>query len=108
MAHSPTADQRILPGGTAYISDVGMCGDYNSVLGMKTEEPVNRFLTRIPKERFEPADGPATISGLAVEIDDKTGLALHVGVLRMGGVLTASEPAFWVASVFSPVRVHAT
>ncbi|MBA4173527.1 MAG: TIGR00282 family metallophosphoesterase, partial [Hyphomicrobium sp.] len=77
--HAPTADQRILPLGTAFMSDAGMCGDYNSVLGMETDEPVNRFVTRIPRGRFEPAGGPATISGLAVEIDDKTGLASHVG-----------------------------
>src|SRR5262245_3347306 len=50
--HAPTADERILSGGTAYMSDVGMCGDYNSVLGMDTQEPINRFLTRIPRERF--------------------------------------------------------
>ncbi len=94
--HAPTADQRILPLGTAFMSDAGMCGDYNSVLGMETDEPVNRFVTRIPRGRFEPAGGPATISGLAVEIDDKTGLASHVGVLRLGGVLSPAEPAFWV------------
>ncbi len=94
--HAPTADQRILPLGTAFMSDAGMCGDYNSVLGMETDEPVNRFVTRIPRGRFEPASGPATISGLAVEIDDKTGLASHVGVLRLGGVLSPAEPAFWV------------
>lgn len=93
--HSPTADHRRLPGGTAYMSDVGMCGDYNSVLGMDTEEPINRFLTRIPKNRFEPAEGPATLSGLAVDIDDKTGLATKVGPLRLGGVLEPVEPAFW-------------
>ncbi len=57
-----------------------MCGDYNSVLGMDPEEPMNRFLTRLPRERFEPALGPATLSGLAVEIDDATGLATRVKV----------------------------
>jgi 2',3'-cyclic-nucleotide 2'-phosphodiesterase len=93
--HSPTADDRILPGGTAYISDAGMCGDYNSVLGMKAEEPVNRFITRIPKERFEPALGEATLCGYAVEIDDSTGLAVSAGPLRMGGVLSPVAPAFW-------------
>lgn len=93
--HAPTADERVLPGGTAYISDVGMCGDYNSVLGMESDEPVNRFLTRIPRGRFEPALGPATVSGFAVEIDDKTGLAMHCGVLRLGGVLSPIEPRDW-------------
>lgn len=94
--HAPTADHRVLSGGTAYISDIGMCGDYNSVLGMDTAEPINRFLTRIPRERFEPAQGPATISGLGIEIDDASGLAERVGVLRLGGVLAPTEPLFWV------------
>ena len=78
------------------MSDVGMCGDYNSVLGMGVEEPINRFLTKIPRERFEPSLGPATISGLAVEIDDATGLALRTKSLRLGGVLEPTEPLFWV------------
>ncbi|MCB1547971.1 MAG: TIGR00282 family metallophosphoesterase [Hyphomicrobiaceae bacterium] len=94
--HAPTADDHILPGGTAYMSDVGMCGDYNSVLGMTTDEPIHRFLTRIPSGRFEPAMGPATICGLAVEVDDGTGLATAVGPLRLGGVLRPTEPQFWV------------
>jgi metallophosphoesterase (TIGR00282 family) len=94
--HAPTADERVLPRGTAFMSDVGMCGDYNSVLGMGIEEPINRFLTKIPRERFEPALGPATLSGLAVEIDDATGLATRVKSLRLGGVLEPTEPLFWV------------
>ncbi len=73
--HAPTADERVLPRGTAFVSDIGMCGDYELVLGMDPGEPLNRFLTKIPRGRFEPAMGPATISGLAVEIDDSTGLA---------------------------------
>ena len=73
--HVPTADHRILQGGTAYMSDIGMCGDYESVLGMQKEEPVQRFLRKIPSSRFEPASGPATMCGLAVELDDATGLA---------------------------------
>jgi len=93
--HSPTADERILPGGTAYISDAGMCGDYQSVLGMDAEEPVQRFLSRIPKERFKPAEGAATLCGLAVEIDDATGLAVRTKALRMGGVLSQSTPEWW-------------
>lgn len=93
--HTPTADERILKGGTAYMTDVGMCGDYNSVLGMDTEEPITRFLTKIPRGRFEPAGGAATVSGLAVEIDDQTGLAVRVTALRQGGVLSQSEIEFW-------------
>ena len=77
------------------MSDAGMCGDYNSVLGMDIEEPINRFLTKIPRGRFEPALGTATVSGLAVEIDDKTGLAVRLNALRLGGVLTPTEPLFW-------------
>src|SRR6185369_7304725 len=71
--HAPTADHQILPGGTAFISDVGMTGDYDSVIGMAKEEPLSRFLRRIPSAKFEPASGPATLFGLAVETDDATG-----------------------------------
>lgn len=94
--HVPTSDDRVLPKGTAYMSDVGMCGDYNSVLGMDTEEPIHRFLTRIPSGRFQPADGEGTLSGLAVEIDDKTGLAVECEALRLGGSLRSAEPQIWV------------
>lgn len=93
--HVPTADERVLPAGTAYISDVGMCGDYNSVLGMDIEEPISRFLTKIPRQRFEPANGPATLSGLAIDIDDSTGLARHCGALRIGPHLEPAVPGFW-------------
>jgi 2',3'-cyclic-nucleotide 2'-phosphodiesterase len=94
--HAPTADERVLPRGTAFVSDIGMCGDYESVLGMDPGEPLNRFLTKIARGRFEPAMGPATISGLAVDIDDSTGLALRTAGLRLGGVLAPTEPLFWV------------
>lgn len=94
--HAPTCDERVLPGGTAYMSDVGMCGDYHSVLGMDAGEPVSRFVTRIHRERFEPAMGPATVCGVAIETDDKTGRALKIGGLRLGGVLTPAEPQFWI------------
>lgn len=93
--HAPTADERVLAGGTAFMSDVGMCGDYSSVIGMQVDEPINRFMTKIPRGRFEPALGAATLSGLAVEIDDATGLASRVGALRRGGVLSQAEPGFW-------------
>jgi metallophosphoesterase (TIGR00282 family) len=93
--HTPTSDERVLPAGTAYMSDAGMTGDYNSVLGMDSEEPLSRFLTRIPRERFEPATGVATISGLAVEIDDTTGLAVWARGVRIGGVLQPSATLPW-------------
>jgi 2',3'-cyclic-nucleotide 2'-phosphodiesterase len=94
--HAPTADERVLPEGTAYIGDLGMCGDYDSVLGMDRTEPLNRFLTKIPRARMEPAMGPATLSGVAVETDDSTGLATRVAAVRLGGVLSPSEPHFWL------------
>jgi metallophosphoesterase (TIGR00282 family) len=94
--HAPTADHRVLPNGTAFISDIGMCGDYNSVLGMDIEEPINRFVTKVPRQRFEPANGPGTLSGLAVDIDDATGLARACSAFRLGPHLEAAEPAFWV------------
>lgn len=93
--HVPTADDRVLPGGTAYMSDAGMCGDYNSILGMQTEEPINRFLTRIPKGRMEPSLGTGTLCGLAVDIDPKTGLALNAQALQLGGALRQRTVDFW-------------
>ena len=93
--HAPTADHRIMPHGTAFMSDVGMTGDYDSVIGMKHEEPLSRFLRRIPSSKFEPATGPATLCGVAVETDDATGLALRVGPVRLGGKLEQATPAFW-------------
>jgi calcineurin-like phosphoesterase len=93
--HVPTADARILPGGTAYMSDVGMTGDYDSVIGMMKDEPVNRFLRRVPSARFEPATGPATLCGLAVETDDATGHAVRLAPVRIGALLEPAEPDFW-------------
>ncbi len=82
--HCPTADHHILNGGTAFISDAGMCGDYNSSLGMDKEEPLHRFLTKLPKGRFEAAGGPATICGIGIDIDLSTGLATRIAPLRIG------------------------
>ncbi len=93
--HTPTADHQILAGGTAYLSDAGMCGDYDSSLGMDKEEPLNRFLSKIPKGRFEAASGPATICGVAVEISDRTGLAEKVAPLRLGPRLQEAMPDWW-------------
>lgn len=100
--HVPTADERILPGGTAYQSDVGMCGDYHSVIGMNPAEPINRFLSPVAKERMEPATGSPTLSGLAVEIDNATGLATAVGALRFGGQLEPRHPHFWASEATGP------
>jgi len=85
--HVPTGDTMILPGGTAYQTDAGMCGDYNSVIGMDKAEPLRRFITGMQKERFTPADGPATLSGVFVETDRKTGLAKEVRPIRINGAL---------------------
>jgi 2',3'-cyclic-nucleotide 2'-phosphodiesterase len=93
--HVPTADLRIMQGGTAYMSDVGMTGDYNSVIGMGKEEPLLRFLRKIPTARFEPASGPATLCAVAVETDPATGLATRAGTVRLGGCLEQAAPAFW-------------
>jgi metallophosphoesterase (TIGR00282 family) len=93
--HVPTSDYRVLPGGTAYQTDVGMCGDYDSVIGMDKEEPLRRFIRKTPGERFAPADGPPTICGLAVEVDEGTGLATAVAPLRLGGALSEIVPPFW-------------
>ena len=96
--HVPTADEQVLPRGTAYISDVGMCGDFNSVLGMDKEEPLTRFLTKIPGGRFAPALGEATLCGVAIDINDATGLVRAIAPLRIGGRLSRAEPTFWTES----------
>lgn len=92
--HVPTADEQILAGGTAYVSDAGMCGDYDSVLGMNKEEPLQRFLSAVPGGRFEPARGEGTVTGVAVEIDEATGLAMRIDPVRLGGRLSQTEPDF--------------
>src|SRR3954451_8525119 len=93
--HVPTADHQILPHGTAFMSDVGMSGDFNSVIEMSKEEQMMRFLRKISGARFEPANGPATLCGLAVETDDATGLARRIAPVRLGGRLEEARPTFW-------------
>ena len=90
--HCPTADHHILPGGTAYISDAGMCGVYDSSLGMDPDEPMNRFLTKISKGRFEAALGDATLAGVGIEIDTASGLASRIAPLRIGPLLENVTP----------------
>ena len=90
--HVPTGDAQILTGGTAYQTDAGMCGDYDSVIGMDKLEPMRRFITGMPKGRFEPAAGEATLSGTYVETDDRSGKATRVRMIRIGGRLEPSLP----------------
>ena len=90
--HVPTSDAMILPGGTAYQTDAGMCGDYHSVIGMDKAEPLRRFVTGMAKNRFTPARGEATLSGLLVETDDATGKATRVQAIRDGGALRPATP----------------
>ncbi|MEM9430481.1 MAG: TIGR00282 family metallophosphoesterase [Pseudomonadota bacterium] len=90
--HVPTADAQILPGGTAYMTDAGMCGDYASVIGMDKEEPLSRFVTGMSTGRFTPALGPATLSGVLVVTDRRSGHAVSVTPVRLGGGLAPSEP----------------
>ncbi len=93
--HAPTADHQILPGGTAFMTDAGMTGDYDSVIGMVKDEPLSRFLRKIPSAKFEAATGTPTLSGIAVETDDATGLAQRVSAVRLGARLEEARPAFW-------------
>ncbi len=90
--HVPTADAQILPEGTAYQTDAGMCGDYDSVIGMEKHEPLSRFTTKLRNGRFSPAAGTPTLCGVIVETDPKTGLATSILPLRAGGRLSSSAP----------------
>ena len=92
--HIPTSDHRILKGGTALMADAGMCGDYDSVIGVDPDEPLNRFLTGVPQSRFEPAEGEATLCGVALETDTASGLAKRLSPVRVGGVLAQALPEF--------------
>ncbi len=90
-SHVPTADAQVLPNGTAYQTDLGMCGDYDSVIGMEKTVPIERFTKKI-SGRLSPADGPATLCGAYVETDDKTGLAKTICPVRVGGRLIEILP----------------
>ena len=90
--HVPSADHQILAGGTAFMTDAGMCGDYDSVIGMSKGPASLRFWRKLPGERLAPAEGEATLSGLFVETDDATGLARRVAPLRIGGRLSQALP----------------
>ena len=90
--HVPTADAMVLPGGTGYQSDAGMCGDYDSVIGMRKDISLYRFETQLPGERYQPALGEGTLCGTFAETDDRTGLALRVAPIRLGGRLSEFVP----------------
>lgn len=90
--HVPSADARILSKGTGYMTDAGMCGSYDSVIGMDTQLAVGRFVRKVPGEKLFPADGPVTLCGVLVETDAKTGLCKRVEPLRAGGLLSQALP----------------
>ena len=90
--HVPTADAQILPGGTAYMSDAGMCGDYDSGIGMQKAPSIRRFVTKMPGEKAKVAEGEATLCGVFVAIDDATGLARRIEPVRVGGRLAPHMP----------------
>lgn len=90
--HIPTADHQILVQGTAYQTDAGMCGDYDSVIGMQKETPLARFRGEIPMRGMKPALGEATLCGTFVQLNDKTGFATGISPIRLGGRLSACWP----------------
>jgi len=92
--HVPTADHQILADGTAYMTDAGMCGDYDSVIGMSKGTSALRFWRKIPGERLAPAEGEATLCGVLVDSDDSTGLARQIAPVRLGGRLSQQLPEF--------------
>ncbi len=90
-SHVPTGDGHVMRGGTAYLTDAGMCGDYDSVIGMRAESSIQRFRTKRPGERLAPADGEATLSGVFVETDSQTGLATTIKPFRRGFGVEATD-----------------
>jgi metallophosphoesterase (TIGR00282 family) len=91
--HCPSADAQLLPGGTAFQSDAGMSGDYDSVIGMQKDAAALRFWRKIPGERLGPAEGEATVCGVFIETDDATGRARRIEPVRQGGRLCPALPA---------------
>lgn len=85
--HIPTNDCHIMKNGTGYQTDAGMCGDYDSVIGMNKKVPLQMFLEKRKTTRMEPAKGPATLCGTIIEIDDTSGLAKKISPIKFGGIL---------------------
>lgn len=92
--HIPTADAQILIKGTAFQADAGMCGDFDSVIGVQKEAPIHNFLLKVPHERMAPAEGEATLCGTLIETDNVTGLAVNIAPIRIGGRLRQEIPEF--------------
>ncbi len=93
--HVPTADLRVLPGGTAFMSDVGMTGDFDSVIGMAKDEPLQRFIRRVSSARFEPAAGLRHCAASRSKPIRRPGSRRRVGAVRLGGSLEQAKPGFW-------------
>ena len=91
--HIPTSDEHLLPKGTAYQTDAGMCGDYDSVIGVKKELAIWRFTRHVPGERLVPAEGEATVCGAFIITDDATGLAQSIARVQVGGKLKEELPS---------------
>ncbi len=102
-SHVPTADAHILVKGTAYMTDAGMCGDYDSVIGMQKEGSVARFVRKMPGERLQVAEGDGTLCAAFIETDDATGLARHIAPLRLGGQLQPQWPLDEAAPALLPL-----
>lgn len=92
--HIPTADAHVFPEGTAFQADAGMCGDYDSVIGVPKHIPITRFSKKMPTERMVPADGEGTLCGIFVETDDKSGLAKDIAPVIVGPYLRNTFPDF--------------
>jgi 2',3'-cyclic-nucleotide 2'-phosphodiesterase len=92
-SHVPTADTQIFPGGTGYQTDAGMCGDYDSVIGLQKAPAVRRFVTKMPGEKKpQVAEGEGTLCGILLVTDEASGLAVQVEPVRLGGRLAPSLP----------------
>src|SRR3546814_19483569 len=92
--HVPTADAHVMKGGTAYHTAAGMCGDYDSVIGMQKEGAVGRFLGRLPRARMQPAAGAATLCGPYLDTADATGIAGKTTPIRPRGMLHTQTPRY--------------
>ena len=90
--HIPTADAHVMKGGTAYMSDAGMCGDYDSVIGVKKASAIHRFVKKTPGEHFVPASEHKMLCGALVTLRENTGLALKIEPVRVGDVLNETLP----------------